>query len=224
MTSARDTVLGSIRKSLKTAPGDALRAGAVDRRLADAEPGLIPTRGQKPPAEQVNLFIEMIEAVNATTERIADAKEIPTRIAAFLRAHNLPQAIAHGADTRLDGLDWTSEPQLERKTGATSGDDLVGMSHALGGAAETGTLVLTSGPDNPTTLNFLPETHIVVVAAEDICGDYETLWARIRAHYGKGEMPRTVNWVTGPSRSADIEQTLLLGAHGPRRLHVIISG
>ena len=86
------------------------------------------------------------------------------------------------------------------------------------------TLVLFSGTDNPTTLNFLPDNHIVVIEAKDIVADYETMWAALRARFGKGVMPRTVNWVTGPSRSADIEQTLLLGAHGPRRLHVIVVG
>lgn len=84
--------------------------------------------------------------------------------------------------------------------------------------------MLTSGPDNPTTVNFLPEVHVVAVAAGDIAGDYETVLGRLRETYGKGEMPRTVNLITGPSRSADIEQTLLLGAHGPRRLHVMIVG
>jgi L-lactate dehydrogenase complex protein LldG len=82
--------------------------------------------------------------------------------------------------------------------------------------------MLTSGADNPTTLNFLPDTHIVVLQASDIAGDYETLWGRLRERYGAGTMPRTINWITGPSRSADIEQTLILGAHGPRRLHVIV--
>jgi L-lactate dehydrogenase complex protein LldG len=82
--------------------------------------------------------------------------------------------------------------------------------------------MLTSGADNPTTLNFLPDTHIVVLQASDIAGDYETLLGRLRERYGAGTMPRTINWITGPSRSADIEQTLILGAHGPRRLHVIV--
>ena len=57
---------------------------------------------------------------------------------------------------------------------------------------------------------------------EDIIGDYESLWARVRDHYGKGQMPRTVNWITGPSRSGDIEQTILLGAHGPRSVHIVV--
>ena len=84
--------------------------------------------------------------------------------------------------------------------------------------------MLLSGPDNPTTLNFLPDTHIVVVDADDIAGDYETVWQRIRALYGTGKLPRTVNMITGPSRSADIEQTLILGAHGPRALHILVVG
>ena len=85
-----------------------------------------------------------------------------------------------------------------------------------------GTAVMVSGPENPSTLNFLPDNHIVVVAAKDIAGDYESVLARVRSTYGKGRMPRTVNFITGPSRSGDIEQTLLLGAHGPRRLHVVV--
>ena len=128
-----------------------------------------------------------------------------------------------GDDPLLAGLPW-ERTQIEVKRGPSDGQDVVGLSHAVAGVAETGTLVLLSGPDNPTTLNFLPETHIVVVKAEDIAGDYETVWDTIRARYGKGVMPRTVNMITGPSRSADIEQTILLGAHGPRRLHIIVVG
>ena len=98
------------------------------------------------------------------------------------------------------------------------------MSHAFAGVAETGTLVMASGPDNPTTLNFLPDTHIVVVDAKDIAGDYETVWARVRENFGIDALPRAINMITGPSRSADIAQILILGAHGPRRLHVLIVG
>jgi len=98
----------------------------------------------------------------------------------------------------------------------------VAVAHAFGGVAETGTLVLVSGPGNPTTLNFLPDYAIAVVRESDITGAYETVWERLRAAYGKGVMPRTVNWVTGPSRSGDIEQTILLGAHGPRSVHIVV--
>ena len=83
---------------------------------------------------------------------------------------------------------------------------------------------MASGPDNPTTLNFLPDTHIVVVDAKDIAGDYETVWARVRETFGIDALPRAINMITGPSRSADIAQILILGAHGPRRLHVLVVG
>jgi L-lactate dehydrogenase complex protein LldG len=65
---------------------------------------------------------------------------------------------------------------------------------------------------------------VVVVNAADIVGDYEAVWERLRQRFGRGAMPRTVNFITGPSRSGDIEQTLLLGAHGPRRLHIVVVG
>jgi L-lactate dehydrogenase complex protein LldG len=113
---------------------------------------------------------------------------------------------------------------MEVLRGPSDGHDLAAVSHAFTAVAETGTLVLTSGPDNPTTLNFLPDVHIVVVDAADVAADFETVMERLRERYGTGIMPRTVNMITGPSRSADIEQTLLLGAHGPRKLHVIVVG
>ena len=94
------------------------------------------------------------------------------------------------------------------------------LTHAFAGIAETGTLMLRSGADAPTTLNFLPDTNIVLIEAGRIVGAYEEAWAMLRA--AGGAMPRTVNFITGPSRSADIEQTLQLGAHGPRRLHILL--
>ena len=122
----------------------------------------------------------------------------------------------------LAATPWERKPALAVTIGATAGDDLVAISHAYGAAAETGTLVLLSGPDNPTTLNFLPDNHIVVVASDTVQGDYESVLAALRDRFGAEGLPRAINLVTGPSRSADIEQTVILGAHGPRRLHVIL--
>jgi L-lactate dehydrogenase complex protein LldG len=112
---------------------------------------------------------------------------------------------------------------LEIARGASDGYDLNALSAAFAAVAETGTLALVSGQDNPTTLNMLPDNHIVVVFAEDVVGDFEAAFDRLRKRFG-AEMPRTLNFITGPSRSADIEQTLLFGAHGPRRLHVVLAG
>src|SRR6202035_3300230 len=132
--------------------------------------------------------------------------------------------IRHGDDPLLAAVPWGRAGTLEVRRGASDGSDLAAVSHAFAAVAETGTLVLTSGPDNPTTLHFLPDVNIVAVRASEIAADFETAMARLRERFGAGAMPRTVNMITGPSRSADIEQTLLLGAHGPRKLHVIVVG
>ena len=141
-----------------------------------------------------------------------------------LRAKNLPASVRLGADKRLAAMPWNQQRALELRQGRSDGHDEVGVSHAFGGIAETGTLVMTSGPDNPSTINFLPEHHIVVVDVDEIDGDMEAVLARVRKKFGRGRMPRTLNFITGPSRSGDIEQKIVLGAHGPRALHIIIVG
>ena len=193
-------------------------------RLAQHPRGVIPARGQLPPAERVKLFVEMVEAANGTAEMLASAADVPAAVAALLRRHNLPLQVRRGDDPRLAALPWDKERTLEVTTGPSDGHQLASMSHAFAGVAETGTLIMTSGPDNPTTLNFLPDTHIVVVDAKDIAGDYETVWQRVREKFGIDALPRAINMITGPSRSADIGQILILGAHGPRRLHVLVVG
>ncbi|MEX0695310.1 MAG: LUD domain-containing protein [Rhodospirillales bacterium] len=138
----------------------------------------------------------------------------------------MPARIKIAPHPTLTGLEWQAKTSLMVEQGRGQGDDGVSVSVAFAGVAETGTLVMTSGPETPTSLNFLPLDHIVVVQGDDIAGNYEAVWERIRAKSvdegQPGTLPRTVNWITGPSRTADIEQTLLLGAHGPQRLHILI--
>ena len=222
--SSRDTVLATIRRSLGVTGNEPARLAAVADRIGSHPRGLIPARAQLPPAERVALFRKMMAAAAGTTTQVASAADVPKEIAALLRSYNLPMAVRRGDDPRLAAMPWATEKTLTVGTGASDGNDLVGVSYAFGAVAESGTLMMLSGPDNPTTLNFLPDTHVVVVSAADIVGDYETLWTRLREQFGAGVMPRVVNLITGPSRSADIEQTLILGAHGPRRLHVIVVG
>jgi L-lactate dehydrogenase complex protein LldG len=220
----RELILATIRRSLGVTGAEATRRLEVATRLAGHPPGVVPTRGQLPPAARLDLFARMVEAAAGTVERTADPADIPAAVAAFLRAHNLPLAIRHGADRLLSTVPWERAGTLEIRHGASDGNDLAAVSHAFAAVAETGTLVLTSGADNPTTLNFLPDVHIVVLSASDVASDFETVMARLRGRFGAAAMPRTVNMITGPSRSADIEQTLILGAHGPRKLHVIVVG
>jgi L-lactate dehydrogenase complex protein LldG len=153
---------------------------------------------------------------------VAAPSDVPSTVANFLRSSNLPQRVRVGEDPFLAKLDWSKEPALERRHGRAEDEDEVGLSHATVAVAETGTLVLASGDENPVTLNFLPETHIVVLTAKDIVGPYETAFERIRDAYGRGTMPRTLNLISGPSRTGDIGGKLVMGAHGPRRMCVIV--
>lgn len=220
---AREAILSRLRHANGGRPRDAARQAVVDARLAEAPTGVIPARGQIDAEARKALFRTMAERVSATVAAVASHADVPEAVAAWLRQNNLPATIKLGGDPRLETADFGTTA-LTVLRGPSSGDDLNGLSHADGGIAETGTLMLTSGPDNPTSLNFLPENHIVVLAADDIVGDMEALWPVIRQREGKRRMPRSVNFITGPSRSADIEQTLLLGAHGPRALHIILVG
>jgi L-lactate dehydrogenase complex protein LldG len=166
----------------------------------------------------------MVEAAAGSVARLSRAADVPAAVSAFLRSQNLPMKARRGDDPRLAALPWGEHRTLEVTTGASDGHQLASVSQAFGAVAETGTLILVSGPDNPTTLNFLPDTHIVVVDANDIAGDDETVWQRVRKTFGVAALPRAINMITGPSRSADIGQILILGAHGPRRLHVLVVG
>lgn len=219
-----DAVLGKVRRALGATGAEPERRAAVEARLHAPRPNLIPARGQLEPAARVELFCLMAEKVSASVRRLARVDDVPGAVAEHLRQHNMATRIRTGADPAIEGLPWDREPHLERLVGPSDGSDPVALSRAYAGVAETGTLILLSGPENPTTLNFLPDTHIVMIAAADIAGDYESVWRRLRELHGPGILPRTVNMITGPSRSADIEQTLILGAHGPRSLHILVVG
>jgi L-lactate dehydrogenase complex protein LldG len=221
---SKANVLSRLRTALQVPADDSARKAAVTARLKSAPNGVIPARGQLPAKDQVALFLKMAEKVSVTVTRINSAAKAPAAVSEYLRSKNLPARLRMGQDKRLAAMPWAKEKNLDIKRGASDGSDEVCVSHAFGGIAESGTIMLVSGPENPTTLNFLPEHHVIVLNASDIEGDLETLIASLRETYGKGEMPRTVNLVTGPSRSGDIEQTILLGAHGPRAVHLVLVG
>jgi L-lactate dehydrogenase complex protein LldG len=221
MTSARDDIIATMRRSLGVSGRELPRRQIVADRLARAPKGVIPERGHLKGEALLEMFTRQAELALATVTTVGSAADVPGAIATYLRDHNLPATIRMGDDPRLASMPW-KETALAITEGVSAGGDLNAVSHAFGGVAETGTLAMVSGHENPSTLNFLPDNHIVVLAAADIGGDYETVFDGIRERFGKGEMPRTLNFITGPSRSADIEQTLLIGAHGPRRLHIVV--
>ncbi|HKP25441.1 MAG TPA: lactate utilization protein [Dongiaceae bacterium] len=206
--SARDDILNRIR------------AGRGEA-TAHPGPGLTPKRGQVVGAERKALFVKMAQQALASVDEARSRAEVPGLVKSYLSQHNLPAEARLAPDPRITGLDWASQPLLSTSVGGTDGSHPISVTGCFAGVAETGTIALTSGAPSPTLLNFLPETHIVVVDAKDLAGTYEDLWARLKGQYGE-TMPRTLNLVTGPSRSGDIEQTILMGAHGPKRLHIIL--
>ncbi len=215
-------VLDAIRRGLRRGPVPADQAVGLRARL-DAHPRHpIPARSRLDHAGQVALFIANIEREYGTVARVADPAAVPGAVVDYLAAQNLPTEAAIAPHPDLRDIDWSARPLLRLREGRAEASDTVAIQHGFAAVAETGTLMLPSGPDRPTTLNLLAEAAIVVLRADRVVGAYEEAWDLLRAELGG--MPRNVMLVTGPSRSADIEQALELGAHGPRRLHVVLVG
>ncbi len=222
MSDPRDAILARIRRSLGVCGEENERRLAVQRRLHGHPAHLVPERARAEGDARLALFRTRLEAEGATIAIAGEAAEIPALIADHLTSHNLPSRVATGRDPFIEALPWDGVPALQRECGTISPDMSAAFSKAIAAAAETGTLALASGPDNPTSLNFLPDTHIVAIEAEHVLGSYEEIWNRLREIYGHRSLPRTINLISGPSRTADIEQTIIMGAHGPRNLHVIV--
>ena len=227
MPDSRERILGNLRRSLRRGgDGDAASA-AVRARLAEHRANTIPARATELDRDgRIRLFQAMAEEVAATVAHVTSLDDVPDAVADYLARHNLPSDMVVTEDPELAPIPWERRPTLTLRPGVATGADLVGVTGAFAAVAETGTLMLVSGPGMATRNNFLPDNHIVVLRADQIVPSYEEGWERLRALKtltdGKFTMPRTVNFVTGPSRTADIELKIELGAHGPRRLHIVI--
>ena len=223
---SKDAILGAIRRGLKRGPLPADQQAMLAGRLATHPRHLIPARSRLPRPEQIALYLRNLEKEFASFEKEPDLAAVPAAITDYLAAQNLAPRFVLAPHPELTGLDWAQRPLLEFEARRALPADAVSVQHGYAGIAETGTLMLPSDPRRPTTLNILAETEIVVLRASRVVGAYEEAWDRLRAENADaltgGFMPRNVMFVTGPSRSADIEQTLELGAHGPRRLHVVL--
>jgi L-lactate dehydrogenase complex protein LldG len=220
----RALVLSRIRAALGVTGKDRKREDVVEDRLRNHPRGTIPARAHADHEALLELMTAMLGSQGAEVMRANTPEEAVRAIADDLGTHDLPSILPMGSDPVLAALPWETAPTLQRRIGRAEPHDRAALSRAVTAAAETGTLVLVSGADNPTTLAFLPETHFILVRADDVVGSYEEAFDRLRAIYGEGNLPRTVNLISGPSRTADIEQTIVRGAHGPKRLHVVVLG
>ena len=227
MSDARTDMLGRIRRALKRGPLDEEAAAPLAARLKEHRRNLIPKRATALDHRgQVGLFTAMAEGVSATVAHVSSADEVPGAVADYLSRLNLPARLVMAPDPTLDAIPWSARPLLEIRRGRAEDGDSAGVTACFAAVAETGTLMLHSGPESPTRNNFLPDTHIVVLRSRQVVASYEDGFDNLRRKFAKPEggfaMPRTVNFITGPSRTADIEQKIELGAHGPRRLHIVL--
>ena len=220
MSAARDTIFAGIRQALRRGPVPAETAAALTERVAAHRRNLVPASAAAlDPNGRIDLFVAMAEEVQTSVTRVASEAEVPGEVARYLAAENLSAELVMAPDPALEAIPWQDRPLLSIRRGRAEPGDAVSLSSCLAAVAETGTLMLVSGPETPTTLNFLPDTQIVVLRAGQVVASYEDGWDLVRQC---GAMPRTINFITGPSRTGDIEQRIQLGAHGPRRLHIVL--
>ena len=215
MSDSREQVLADIRAALnREGPLPDSIARPLQGRLSRPRPNIKPAIGADPVAH----FIDKLQSVSGKLTRVSNIDKVADVVAEHLRGYDLGDAIVVAPDPSLEGIPWSNRLSVERRAGV--GTDRVTVTGAYAAVAETGSVVLLSSAESPTTLNFLPDDHLVVVRESQIVAHIEDVWTRMRND--KRAMPRTVNFITGPSKTADIEQTIQEGAHGPRRLHVIL--
>lgn len=217
--SSRDDILGRVRARLNRTPENAAAGrAALEATLAERAQGPRPALPTQKSA-LVERLVEKSLGYSSSVDRIGSYAEAPAAVARYLAGLNLPpQAVVW---PQLAHLDWTGAGLAVEARGARD-RDLVGITGCFCAIAETGTLMLASGPESPASVSLLPETHIALVPVSRIVAGMEEAFALARAELGA--LPRAVNFISGPSRTGDIEQTIVLGAHGPYRVHLILVG
>lgn len=211
---ARDEILGRVREGV--GKGDFAQRKAAAQALLTAR-----ARGPQPvlAGDLAERFRVKAESLSSTVETVPDRGAVPAAVARYVAAQNLRPEIVMTPD--VAALDWAANG-VQGAARAAVDADRVGVTACFCAVAETGTLMLLSAPDSPATVSLLPETHIALVDASRIVATMEDAFALLHAE--RGEIPRAINFISGPSRTGDIEQTIVLGAHGPCRVHLILIG
>jgi L-lactate dehydrogenase complex protein LldG len=169
------------------------------------------------PGNLTDSLIAKMESVSMSVVRLQSVQDCIAAVEWYLETLRIDGSVAQTVTVspELSKLPWPST----YASGKASGLESVGITACVAAVAETGSIVTNSGPASPATLNFLPETHIIIVYESQVVKYVDDVFALLRS---KDVLPRAVNFVTGPSRTADIEQTLEIGAHGPKRMHVLL--
>lgn len=213
--STRDDILGRIRAALGRTAQNRGAALADVRAVLSAH-----AVGPRPPlvADLLARFRCESERMSSTVAELASFAEVPAAVAYYLDSHALPRRAL--VWPRLAGLEWAAAGVDVAAREARDGD-LVGITGCFCAIAETGTLMTCAAPDSPAATSLLPETHIAVVPVSRLVVGMEEAWVLARAEFGD-RLPRAVNLISGPSRTGDIEMTIVLGAHGPYRVHILL--
>jgi len=214
---ARERILQRIRR----AQGHGGRTpSAAEREAVDSYLRAHP-RGPLPAFEGdwIERFCERARVAASSWDRVARPADAPAAVRRYLDAQDLPKSGCVWPE--LAALDWAGAG-LSLAARAAQGDDALGVTGAFCGIAETGTLMLVSGAGRPASVSLLPETHVALLPVARIVAHMEDGWALARRELHT--LPRAVNFISGPSRTADIEQTMVLGAHGPYRVHIVLIG
>jgi L-lactate dehydrogenase complex protein LldG len=211
---ARNNILARIR----AAQGRSGSPSPQEREEAAAHIKAHP-QGPRPRSDwdSVARFSERALTLATSVDQVGAIGDAPAAVARYLQQQNLSRHAVCWPE--FLALDWKAAG-LDVEARAAQGPDLIGISGAFCAIAETGTLMLLSGSNTPATTSLLPETHIAIVHTDRIVCGMEDAWNLLRSEHGA--LPRAVNFISGPSRTADIEQTLVLGAHGPYRVHIVL--
>lgn len=215
MTDAKAEILAAIRSAAgRDVPLPLEQTNTLEQRFASPPVHVRPAS----PADPEETFVAKLEAVAGTAARVSGVADVPQAVLTYLERHSLPAGLVATDDPILSESPWPADLTLSRRQATR--DDQLSITGAFAAVAETGSVVLLSGPGTPTALNFLPDHHIVVLRKSQILSHIEDVWTLLRRR--SPTLPRTINFITGPSRTADVEQTIQIGAHGPRRLHVVL--
>tara|TARA_R110002072_G_scaffold1589_9_gene13406 strand:+ start:4469 stop:5167 length:699 start_codon:yes stop_codon:yes gene_type:complete len=177
-----------------------------------------------PPAPEIcQAFLTNVLKNQGTVDCVANRTEAVTAIGHHIYSHFRSHRLVAGNDPRLAAMPWRDAGVLPR-FGSLEVGEPVALTFAQLGVVETGAIVTWTGKSNPAANNLLPEHHIVLVDTADLVSSMEHAWGRINLELEKNGRPRGINFIAGPSSTADIEGQLVYGAHGPRKWHVILMG
>lgn len=218
--SAKKQILLNVRKSLSVKSNDAERTHHVANYIAQHQQTYqMPKTSHK---QCVELFEKHALLSGAMVFQALTLHDVAQNIKNKLNEFDIPY-LRMGSEPYFENSCWHTHG-VEVFHGTAAPEDLASLSLAHYGVAESGTLIVLSGEQNPVLLNFLPTFHFVVVQRKHIIACYEDAWRDLRKNGTFENPPRTIHWITGPSRSADIEQTLIMGAHGPKHLFIYLVG